>query len=518
MSSLNWHPLNFRGDDFVPVSRGPIDAAADNYESVANKIQSISEDVNRVSQLQGNSEAVDELISDARDVSAIVAQAQNRYRQAAGALRTYAGELQAAQTQAVNAFQTAHAAQGMLETAQQGVSDSWGDLRRIENERDAALMSRDPADAANLPGLNNALGIARSRHNSFSNAVTRHTETIAQAQRDLNQAIDNHRDAGTRARDTIRRAINDNLPNRWDRFWGGIREFSDVLKAIGRVLAVIATAILLVVIAIAVIKLFPIVAGAIAAAKIVGAKAAVAGAVSKIVSGIASVKTSKGFIAGAVKLAGNLTKVNTISINGAQLAFSLGRAVGGDKTWREVSGPAAKFAIGLLFLRGSNIVKNAIIPPKKPGAVGQAAADAVGAAANKPSLEQNAAYFVWDNFGGWIYGPAKEATTDVTESGLQMLFDLPQTLPPRPVSPNNFEPFSPEAFARAYSPLNPANSGADDLSNSLSFFGPGTNHINLSVTTIGSAIVPNSMSGSVSNDGLEPGQCRVVIQSRVPAW
>jgi len=214
MSNLDWRPLTFRGDDFVSANPGRLQAAADGYEATANKIQSISEDVTAISRLQGSSEAVDALIEETQEVAIVVSKAQRRYRAAAGALRVYASDLSAAQTKARNAWQSAHAAQAQLEVARQGVSDSWGDVRRLENERDAILFSRDPAAASSLQGINVALSSARTRHSNFSNSVTRHNDTIAEAQLQLNAAIADHEQAGNTASSTIRAAFEDGLTRR----------------------------------------------------------------------------------------------------------------------------------------------------------------------------------------------------------------------------------------------------------------------------------------------------------------
>ncbi|MDM7855107.1 hypothetical protein [Cellulomonas alba] len=226
----HWYPL--AGSDPVPGDPSVVAQAASDYASVADAIKTAADRLRAIADLRANtSKAVAAVADKASDVAGKIDRAHGRYVAVGQALGTYASALSRAQSDSLQAYYDAQAAQSDLDSA----------AARVTRASTAADSAPDTATDDDLARLDRTLTSARHDRDDADAA-------LAAARRKLDAATDDRDRAARQATETIRDAVKaDGLKDSWwKNFTATIAPYCAVISKIAGIIASVAGVLALV--------------------------------------------------------------------------------------------------------------------------------------------------------------------------------------------------------------------------------------------------------------------------------
>lgn len=204
---FDWSALDL-GSDPIPGDPAAVRAGADDYVDVADAIDQAVTALESMD-LDGDvSQSTDALMTNAIDVAASIARAEERYRETGLALREYAPRLASAQQTSLTALQLAQSAR-----------EDAADADRAHSYY--LSLAGDTTDADRADDY-------RERADRYETAAASAQSSLARARADLDAAISERDSAARSAEDRIRDIIgSDGLKDSWWDNWG-----SDLLSSI----------------------------------------------------------------------------------------------------------------------------------------------------------------------------------------------------------------------------------------------------------------------------------------------
>lgn len=216
--SGQWHLVGHDSDP-VPADGWDVRAVARDYDRRGDELSDAQDILDRLSRLEGwTGEAAEKFAVKSHEATGDLGKAAQKYHDAASALESYAGDVLTARTSTWNALQKAESA----------------DATARANPRSGF----DPFDPPDFFDPETTPEEAEQERQNQRHDAAMHE--LADAQREVRQAVEALQGAARRAAEQIRAASDLFKDSAWDNFKGFVRQHADVLARIAEVLEIVA--------------------------------------------------------------------------------------------------------------------------------------------------------------------------------------------------------------------------------------------------------------------------------------